>query len=152
MTAKAITCVICGSESAREVAERRSVHLLGHVATFARREYKCTACGESFTTDDQGEGNERAERLATARALKDIEGAAELKRLRDLMHLTQPELENALGLGRNTVARWETGQRPVPAYIKTIIRLVAVNPTALALLKDQDLSDESASERTSRKA
>ncbi len=141
MTARAITCGICGKASAREVSTRRAVHLLGHEATYPYREFKCKSCGESFTNDEQGEHNERAERRATTRTLREV-GGAELKFVRDLMSVTQPQLENALGLGRNTVARWETGQRPVPPYIKTIIRLLALNPSALYFLHDQDLPDE----------
>lgn len=134
------TCVICGKDKARKVSSTRTVHLLGRTESFERRNFECGACGETYTDDEQGSANERAERVATCRALRQI-GGAEMKELRDLVHVTQTELENALGLGRNTVARWETGARPLPPYIKSMIRLLALNPTALMVLKEQVLPE-----------
>lgn len=143
------TCVICGEPTARETHSRRTVHLLGRSMHYRRREFACASCDETFTSDEQGAANERAERIATTRALRDVAGP-ELKALRELVHVTQAELENVLGLGRNTVARWETEQRPVPAYIKTMIRLLALNPRALLLLREQEttVEEESAFTRT----
>lgn len=132
------TCVICGKETVRKQSSNLTVCLLGHVETYKRREYRCDSCGETFTSDDQGEQNESEQRTATCRALREI-GPDELKALRELVHLTQPDFENAVGVGRNTVARWETGLRPMPPYIKNVIRLLALNPTALLVLREQAL-------------
>lgn len=134
-----INCVICGAKGAKEVTSKRVVHLLDRAESYAHRSFACASCGESFTNDEQGLLNEAAQRKATARALAEI-GASEMKLLRELTGVTQSELENALGLGRNTVARWETGQRPLPSYIKNMLRLLALNPSALLLLRDQDLA------------
>ncbi len=133
-----MTCIVCGKKAAKEVVSKHTVFQLGHEESYERREYECKACHETFTNDEQGASNEAAERRATARALATI-GADELKLLRELAGLTQVELENVIGLGRNTIARWETGGRQLPAYIKTMVRLLALNPEALMLLRDQDL-------------
>ena len=118
----------------------RHVSFLGHSASYERREFACAACGETYTNDAQGNANDRAEQQAVCQTLSVI-GADELRFLRELVGLTQNELENALGLGRNTVARWETAQREIPPYIRSLVRLVALNPTALYLLKEQNLCD-----------
>lgn len=44
-------------------------------------------------------------------------------------------MEGVLGLGRNTLARWETGQRPIPEYVKATFRLIALNPLAADVLR-----------------
>lgn len=132
-----ITCAVCGKKTAKEEAVHRTVHLLGRKESYDVRAFNCSACGESFMNDEQVTANEREERRATTRALAEI-GGAELRFVRELADITQPEFENALGLGRNTVARWETGARDVPPYIKTMVRLLALNPTALILLREQE--------------
>jgi DNA-binding transcriptional regulator YiaG len=40
--------------------------------------------------------------------------AEELKTLRDRLGLTQAELAELIGVGWNTIARWETAQREIP--------------------------------------
>lgn len=133
-----VNCAICGSASAKEVKATRSVTLLGRTESFVRREFACAACGETYTDDEQGTANEREERRATQAALREI-GPDEIRALRSLIDITQSELEAALGVGQKTVARWETKGRPIPNYIKTAIRLLALNPSAAVLLRDQSL-------------
>lgn len=140
MKARPITCVICGNETARETVSKHEVHLLGRSATYESRQFECAKCGEAFTNDRQGAANEAAERRANANALAVI-GGKEVRFLRELVGVTQPEFENALGLGKNTLARWETGQRAIPPYVKNLLRLVALNPTALLILRDQELAE-----------
>ena len=43
-----------------------------------------------------------------------IDGAEALKARRERMKITQEELADLLGVGLNTVARWETAQREIP--------------------------------------
>jgi len=144
------TCAICGETSARKISSVSMLRLLGHDESFKRSEFKCKSCGEAYTTDEQASDNDREERSATVRALAVI-GAAELRALRELTRVTQAELENALGLGKSTVARWETGGRVLPAYIKNMVRLLAVNPAALHLLREQELPESERVESLSGK-
>jgi DNA-binding transcriptional regulator YiaG len=131
---KAETCAVCGQGTARAVAHVLRKVLLGHVAEYSRREFVCDTCNDSYTDNEQGEANARAERLAIRRALA-VVGPKEIRIARRLANATQAQMEEILGLGRNTLARWETGQRPVPKYIKATFRLIALNPLAADLLR-----------------
>jgi putative zinc finger/helix-turn-helix YgiT family protein len=130
---KSERCVVCDRGRARERRRIERASLLGKTVAFRRREYVCDRCGEAYTNDAQGTANDAAERTALGRALGQV-GSAELRALRAMTGVTQAELGRALGLGKNVLPRWETGQRKPPKYIQTIVRLLAINPAALAIL------------------
>src|SRR5580704_11950609 len=103
------TCAVCGEGTAREVRRTLRKTLLGHEATYARREFACDKCGEAYTDSVQGDANDAAERGAIRRALAHI-GPEEMRLARKFADVTQVQMEHALGLGRKTIARWETGK------------------------------------------
>lgn len=123
-------CAVCGQGTAVERSRRVEVQPLGRRVRFARREWKCGRCGEAYLDDVQANANTSAEIEAKAAVLRDVDGA-DLRLVRELAEATQVELEAILGLGRNTVARWETGQRPLPRYIAALVRVVALHPSSL---------------------
>ncbi len=129
------TCAVCGVGQAKESGRNVPFALLQKSGHYVVREFRCETCGESYVHEDQAHANEQAERLAKRRALKHI-GPSQLKAARELARATQSEMETALGLGRNVLARWETGQRAIPPYIQTIVRLVALNPSAIHTLRE----------------
>jgi YgiT-type zinc finger domain-containing protein len=59
-------CAVCDAAVARERVRRETVSLLGRSTTYARREWHCTHCGESYVDDVQGTGNDAAETRAKA--------------------------------------------------------------------------------------
>lgn len=130
------TCAVCGEGRAHERSRSLPKVLLGHTVRYPRREFVCSACSETYTDREQGEANERAERAAIRRALAVI-GPKEILIARQFANATQREMEKLLGLGRNTLARWETGQRPIPDYIKATFRLIGLNPLAADLLAER---------------
>lgn len=130
MAAKLDRCVMCGEGTVRARTRQTEIQPLGRVTKFLRREYFCPACDETYIDDEQGAFNDAQEVAARAKALRDIDGAA-LRTLRELVGITQVELEAMFGLGKNTVARWETGQRPLPGYIAAMVRLAALHPGSL---------------------
>lgn len=121
---------MCEQGTAHETIEAREIFLLGRAVTFIRRGWKCDRCGERYHDGVQAQENERAEAEAKAIALRHVDGAA-LRAAREEAGLTQPALENIIGLGRNVVARWETGARPLPEYIATIVRIMALRPNVV---------------------
>jgi putative zinc finger/helix-turn-helix YgiT family protein len=123
---KSEKCAVCALGTAHEEKTTRRKRLLGHNVTFQRVEYVCDRCKQAYTNEMQGVANNQAERAANQRALHHI-GAHELKAMRKNAGTTQAELESVLGLGKNTVARWETGQRAIPPYIQAAIRLFAIS-------------------------
>lgn len=129
-TGRAEPCAACGKGDAHEVSRVVEIQPLGRATTFTRREWKCPDGHGRYTDDEQGTANEAAELAAKASAVRSIEGDA-LRKVREIAGATQPELEAMLDLGKNTIARWETGQRPLPGYIATLVRLLALHPTAL---------------------
>jgi DNA-binding transcriptional regulator YiaG len=145
--ARVEVCAVCGQGTARELETDLSKVLLGHTVRYARREFVCATCHDSYTDDEQGEANERAERLAIRRGLEVI-GPKEIRIARKFANATQSQMEAALGFGRNTLARWETGQRPIPEYVKATFRLIALNPLAADLLRDVGGASKLARTRT----
>lgn len=48
--------------------------------------------------------------------------AAEFLATREALHLPQQFLADKLGIGRETISRWERGQYPIPLYAVTAMR------------------------------
>lgn len=48
----------------------------------------------------------------------------ELKKRRNDLGMTQAELADLLGVKPNTVARWENGVLPVPAYLPLALQTI----------------------------
>src|SRR5262245_11479183 len=57
---------------------------------------------------------------------------SELRMQRTALHLTQGALASALGVARNTVARWERGELPMgnPALIRLALERLGASTTA----------------------
>ena len=50
--------------------------------------------------------------------------AAQYRATRERLELTRPEIAELLGVHRQSVWLWETGERTVPAYIARHVRLI----------------------------
>ena len=124
-------CAVCGEGTARERVQSVEIQPLGRLVRFKRREWFCQKCKTPYVDTRQGEANDAEELRAKTTALATV-GGSDLRFLREqIAHASQPTFERLLGLGTNTVARWETGQRELPAYIASLIRLLALHPAAL---------------------
>lgn len=115
------TCDCCGADAARLVRERvpflygdegNAVTLYADMPVWS-----CDACGERYTA----EGAEEAERDAICTHLGRLT-PAEILSARQRAGLTQSELAEALGVGRVSVARWETGQQLQSGIYDSIVR------------------------------
>ena len=130
MARKSEKCAVFGQGPAYERTRAVDIQPLGRVTKFRRREWFCDLCEEPYLDDEQAAFNDAQESEARAKALRDVAGA-DLRTLRELVGVTQVELEAMFGLGKNTVARWGTGQRELPGYIAATVRLAALHPSSL---------------------
>lgn len=128
-------CAVCTQGLAHERVLTMSLQLLDRTREYLHREWHCETCSQSYTDDDQAADNDASLVRARADALRDISGA-DLRRVRELVLVTQVEFEEICGLGKKTVARWETDRRPLPSYIVAMVRLLALNPLALRELAE----------------
>lgn len=137
-------CPLCEG-AARLVREPRTVPN-APPGTIAQDEfYRCERCGETFYTPGMMDASLRAgaEALRTATGLL---SPAEVKEIRGRLCLTQPEFERLLGVGKNTVVRWERGTVAQGAAADSLLRLVARsldNARYLAELHGVELSGSS---------
>lgn len=86
---------------------------------------RCENCGREFYTSAQSAARQKA----ITSALRKHQGfmtAEEIRRARESYDLTLPEFERALGVGKNTVGRWERGTVP-PASSANIGLWLAAN-------------------------
>lgn len=83
--------------------------------------WECAFCGESYT----GEGAEEAERRAVCQHLGRL-SPDEILEMRKAAGMSQVAFAARLGVGRVTLARWETGQQLQSAVFDRLIRQNAV--------------------------
>lgn len=133
-TSSTRTCLVCEAAEAREVMITKTFARLGRSATYQRRQWQCEACDEATTTDEQAAFNGRELARAQAAVLGTIT-AADLRRLREQLSLTQIDMESLFGLGKKTIARWESGQRELPPYIAALVRLAVLHPASVRELQ-----------------
>jgi putative zinc finger/helix-turn-helix YgiT family protein len=117
-------CEACGEYHARLVTERvefeygeRGAGVMLHADLPM---WVCDACGEHYTA----QGAEEAERAAVCAHLGRLT-PREIVRIRALAQLTQEAFAHKLGVGRVTLARWETGQQLQSAVYDKLVRDLA---------------------------
>jgi putative zinc finger/helix-turn-helix YgiT family protein len=102
--------------------------------------YRCGVCGEEEYSFEQMQAVERQ----AARAFREQEGylqPEEIRALRERLGLTQAQLEDALGLGRKTVARWEAGRVLQQRSLDNLLRAIDRLPQVLVFLAGQQSVD-----------
>ncbi|MQA91339.1 MAG: helix-turn-helix domain-containing protein [Gemmatimonas sp.] len=121
-------CAVCGEGMAHRTQRRRAYVYRRRRVMIADDFYRCPTCDETYYAPPQ---MARAEALAKA-ALEEQDRLKpkEIRALREKLQLTQFELEDLLGLGRNTVVRWENGQVRPNMAANTLLRLLATEPAA----------------------
>lgn len=127
-------CVNCDTGTAHEVVEDRTVVLNGALLSIkADRFMKCDSCDEEYFTDEQSRVHARRVNDARRRAEGLLTGE-EIQSLRRALMLTQTQLEEALGVARKTVVRWENGTAVQSKAVDDVLRLIALDPNNLRLL------------------
>lgn len=115
------------------VREPQEIAIRGTTVTVTGEFYRCSGCGEERFDLDQ---IDRA-RLAAAESVTKAEGLLlpeEIRALRERLGLTQDAFEDALGLGRKTMVRWETGKVMPSQSMALLLLLIDRDPTAMGFL------------------
>jgi HTH-type transcriptional regulator/antitoxin MqsA len=109
-----------------------------HGTTVAVREelYRCAVCGEEEYSLEQAVA---AERRASElyREQNGFLQPDEIAALRRSWGLTQAGLEDALGVGRKTVARWEAGRVLQSRALDNLLRAIDRFPAVLTFLSER---------------
>jgi putative zinc finger/helix-turn-helix YgiT family protein len=115
-------CPICGGE-ARLTGSVRPVTILGRSVEVLDEYYRCGSCGEEVYRPGMMDA---VLRRATAK-IREEDGLLTPDQVREVRRkygLTQPDFERLLGVGTNTVVRWERGTVPQNAAADSLLRLL----------------------------
>jgi putative zinc finger/helix-turn-helix YgiT family protein len=117
-----------------QLIEREGRYPIHGVSVPVREElYRCGVCGEEQFSFEQMQAVERE----AARVYREQEGylqPEEIRALRERWGLTQAQLEEALGLGKKTVVRWEAGRVLQQRAMDNLLRVMERFPQVLAFL------------------
>ncbi len=102
--------------------------------------YRCEVCGEEEYSFQQMQAVER-QAAGLYRQQEGFLQPEEIRALRERWGLTQAQLEDALGLGRKTVARWEAGRVLQQRSLDNLLRVIDRFPQVLAFLAGQQSVD-----------
>lgn len=117
-----------------EVVEReREVPIHGTTVRITEQVYRCGVCGEEEYSYEQAiEAERRAgEVYRTEHGFLQPEEIAAVRRR---LGLTQSQLEDALGIGRKTVVRWEAGRVLQNRALDNLLRVIDAFPDVLSFL------------------
>ncbi len=124
--AREVECGVCGG-SAELVREVRPISIGGRSAEAEDEFYRCTQCGEELYLPGMMDA---VMRRATTR-VREQDGLLTPEQVREVRRrygLTQPVFERLLGVGVNTVVRWERGTVPQNAAADSLLRLIEQFP------------------------
>ena len=119
-------CPVCGGE-ARLMREARPITILGRSVEVEDEFYRCASCGEEVYRPGMMDA---VMRRATAK-IREEDGLLTPEQVRGVRRkygLTQPEFERLLGVGANTVVRWERGTVPQGSAADSLLRLLDAFP------------------------
>jgi putative zinc finger/helix-turn-helix YgiT family protein len=121
-------CAVCLEGLGRRVQERRTRKIGRWEIEVDDGFYRYERCDEEFYTPEQLQDADARDRAA----LKVRHGVLlpeEIRALRGRLALTQAQFEALLGVGRNTVVRWESGHTWPNAATNTLLRLLDADPS-----------------------
>lgn len=119
---EALSCHVCDG-SARLTREVREVRVGSRAVNVEDEFYRCGNCGEEFYNPGMMDATLRRA-TAQIRAEDGLLSPREVLAIRTRLGLTQPEFERMLGVGKNTVVRWERGTVPQNAAADSLLRLI----------------------------
>lgn len=111
-----------------------AVTIRGTEITADQTRYRCDRCGEERLTAAQSDAWEESVDAAYQAHPRRRLLPREIRALRERLRLSQPQLENALGLGEKTVVRWEAGRVVQNQATDDLLRLIDRDPSALDFL------------------
>jgi HTH-type transcriptional regulator/antitoxin MqsA len=117
-----ITCGVCSGPAVLE-RDIRTIRIDGRSTAVEDEFYRCTSCGEELYLPGM---MDVVMRRATAR-IREEDGLLtpeQVLAVRQKYGLTQPDFERLLGVGTNTVVRWERGTVPQNSAADSLLRLI----------------------------
>lgn len=128
------TCPLCGAGSLSEKVVEEFFSYKGHsLAVPDYRILECSACGEAVVEKDSAR---RAEKLLKdfGRQVDGLLTAADIKRIRRKLHLTQEQMATVLGGGLKGFTRYENGQIIQSRAMDNLLRILDRFPESLGVL------------------
>ncbi len=128
------TCPFCGDGNICEKLVEEHFSYKGHsLAVPDYRILECSACGEAVVEKDSAR---RAEKLLKdfGRKIDGLLMAADIKRIRRKLHLTQEQMATVLGGGLKGFARYENGQIVQSRAMDNLLRILDRFPESLGVL------------------
>lgn len=101
-------CPACGDGAAQVIQRHEKLTEPDVEGEFRYDITRCELCGEEILTFDQAEAHARAYAAAVARA-RNAMTPDRIHELRQSLGWTQPQMEDAFGVGPKTWGRWERG-------------------------------------------
>lgn len=128
------TCPICGAGNLSErVVEEHFSYKEHSLPVPDYRILECPVCGEALV---EKESARRAEKLLKdfGRQVDGLLMAADIKRIRRKLHLTQEQMATLLGGGLKGFARYENGQVVQSRAMDNLLRILDRFPESLSVL------------------
>lgn len=128
-------CAVCGGHAVltREV---RPIRILQREVEVEDEFYRCTRCGEELYRPGMMDA---VATRATAKIREEdgLLAPGDVRRIRKKHGLTQSEFERLLGVGANTVVRWERGTIPQNSAADSLLRVVDAIPENARFLAER---------------
>lgn len=130
-------CVVCRQGTAHEIVAPDEVRIPG--ARFViedDRRMQCERCGEEYYTGEQADEHQRKVDQFKREVYKPLE-PEEIKAIRAKANVSQRTLEEVMGLGTNTLNRWERGTMAPSRLVDNMLRVVDRDPSVLNFLAER---------------
>jgi HTH-type transcriptional regulator / antitoxin MqsA len=128
------SCPLCGGGRLCEKVIEECFNYKGHSLTVSDYHVlECPACGEAVVDKDSAH---RAEKMLRdfGREIDGLLSAADIKRIRRKLHLTQEQMATVLGGGLKGFARYENGQVIQSRAMDNLLRILDQFPESLDVL------------------
>jgi HTH-type transcriptional regulator / antitoxin MqsA len=129
-----MNCPSCGSSEMISKIQDETLTYQGQSLTLhAMKGDFCSACGEGIWDEESYRRYTEAQ-TAIVRATKgDV--AADIRRIRKSLKLTQTELSKVVGIGKVAFSRYERGETKPPTPLVKLLKLVEKHPDLLAEIR-----------------
>jgi len=127
-------CPACGnSEMVTKIQDETLTYGGQSVTLHSMKGDFCSACGEGIW-DEESYRRYTETQAALIRAVKgDV--AADIRRIRKNLKLTQTELSKVVGIGKVAFSRYERGETRPPSPLVKLLKLVERHPDLLAEIR-----------------
>lgn len=126
-------CFACGT-TMREARGRLSLPINGEKVLAPATYLLCPRCGEIVLRAHEARRLDE-DAIAIYRKRHGLLSADEMRAIRDRLGFNQAALARLLGLGANTISRWESGRNVQSVAMDILLRLVRDVPGSVAYLR-----------------